>query len=77
MHDAADRFIDLFARHGAFFQRLLHASAQLGFIKGLACGIALDHQRHEQFGGLERGETLAAFQALAAAPYLPPLAGKA
>ena len=77
VHDAAQSLVDLLARHRPLLERLLHAGAQLVFVEGLAPTVALDHQRHDQLGGLEGGEALAALQAFAAAAYLPPLARQA
>src|SRR5579864_4236218 len=74
--DAAHGFIELLTRHRAFLQRLLHPRAQLRLIEGLARGIALDDHGHEELGGLEGREALAAFQALTPPPDLPSLAGE-
>jgi len=76
MHDAAHGLVDLLTRHRALLQRLLHARTQLPLIEGLASAITFDHERHDELGGLEGREALAALQAFAAAANLPPLAGK-
>src|ERR1700752_1890762 len=43
VHDAAYRLVDVFARHRALLQRLLHAGAQLHLIERLAAAITLDY----------------------------------
>ncbi len=60
-------------RAGAL-QRALHAGAQLVLVERLAALVGLDHPRHDQLGGLEGGEALAALEALATATDLRPFA---
>ena len=64
--DVPHGFFDGFAAHRAFLQRLVQSAAQLVLVERHAALIVLHHQRHHQLGGFERGETLAAGQALAA-----------
>ena len=62
---------------GRFSSALMHAAAQLALVERLARCVALDDARHDQLGGLERGEALAAGQALAAPADLRALARQA
>src|SRR6185312_5915422 len=74
--DTADGLIQLVAGDRPLLERFLHARTQLRLVVGLAAAIALDHQRHDEFGGLEGREPLAAREALAAAADLPAFAGE-
>src|SRR5262245_56175502 len=65
--DAAYGLVNGFRSHRPFFQRARHACAHLGGVESFPATIALDDERHEQFGGLERGETLTTTQTFATA----------
>ena len=61
----------------ALLERLHDPAAQLALVEGLARAVVLDDLRHDELGGLEGREALAAGQALAAAADLVPLAREA
>ena len=77
-HDAAHRLVDRLARHRALLQRLGPCRrAACASSKGSRLRSLLTTTRHEQLGGLEGREALAAAQTLAAAADLAALAGQA
>ncbi len=76
MLDVLDAALDVLALHGTFLERVQEAAAQLVDVERLAAIVALDDVRHDELGHLERRESLAARQALAAAAHLAALAGK-
>ena len=65
--DTGDGFLQALDAHRAFFQRALHAGAQLFFVERLSAAVLLDQARHHQLGGFEGGEALTAGHAFAAA----------
>src|SRR5262249_4063007 len=75
--NAAERCIDRLATDGPLFERLLHPAANFVLIERLAGAIRLHDDGHDQLRRLERGEALAAAQALAATAHLPPFAREA
>src|SRR5262245_55644972 len=77
MLDVLDAALDVLALHGALLERVQEAVAQLVDVERLAAIVALDDVRHDELGALERREPFAAREALAAAAYLPALAGQA
>ena len=77
MADALDRGLDRLAADRSLLERLHDPAAQLALVEGLARAVVLDDLRHDELGGLEGREPLAAGQAFAAAPDLVTLAGEA
>ena len=77
MLDVLDAALDILALHGTLLQRIQEAVAQLDDVERLAAIVALDDVRHHELGHLERRETLAALQALAAAADLATFAREA
>ena len=65
MTDAPHCLVERLAADRALFQGLFHARAQLHLIEGFAAAVALDYQRHHEFGGFEGAEALRAGQTLA------------
>jgi hypothetical protein len=72
--DVRHRGVDRIARHWALLERLEHSGAELRFVERLAVRVALDHPRHDELGGFEGREALAAVQTFAPAANLQPLA---
>ena len=77
MADALDRRFDGLAADRSLLQRLHDPAAQLALVERLARAVVLDDLRHDELGGLEGGEPLAAGEAFAPAPDLVTLAGEA
>src|SRR5690606_29779100 len=75
--DPVDAGLDVLALDRALLQRHQDAVTQLRLVERLAPVVALGHVGHDQLGGLERREALAAFDAGAAPSNLPALAGEA
>ena len=69
--------LDRVAADRALLERLRDAGAELALVEGLARAVVLDDLRHDELGGLEGREALAAGQAFAPAADLVPLAREA
>src|SRR6056297_789622 len=74
--EMADGLLQRLRADRPLLQRPRQAAAELLLVEGLAALVALDDARHDQFGGLEGGEALAAVLALAPTADLPAFRGE-